>query len=380
MIKQGGAESQFTLEYINPLSEEISFEAGYVLETRKEDMDFYGETLNPQTNLWDKDFAKSNRFVYNENIHVLYSNYKQEFEKFGFLAGLRAEQAYVDANQITTDTTLKNHYFRLYPTLHLAYKITDKHELQLNYSHRIRRPEGDELNPFPEYKDPYNLQIGNPHLKPADVHSIEAGYQYKKNNTTFLSTLYYRYTYNDFTELTKYLNDSVKVTTRENLAKSSSAGIELVLSIRIGDFATINLGTNTFYQTIDATSLGYSDHKSAISWSANLSTGLNLTKSTVLQLTSNYRAERLTPQGKQLPSFVLNTGLKQELFKKKGAFILTVSDLFNTMQNKTVIDTPELYEKTIRKRSARMVYAGFTYTFGNQKKGKDIQLKYDNQL
>jgi hypothetical protein len=76
----------------------------------------------------------------------------------------------------------------------------------------------------------------------------------------------------------------------------------------------------------------------------------------------------------------MNTGLKQEVFKKKGAFILTVSDLFNTMQNKTIIDTPELYEKMIRKRSARMIYAGFTYNFGHQKKGKDIQIKYDNQL
>jgi outer membrane receptor protein involved in Fe transport len=380
LIKQGDGESQFTLEYINPISEDISFEAGYIIESRKEDMDFFGEKLNPLSNIWEKDISKSNRFVFTENIHVLYSTWEQEFEKFGFLAGLRAEQANVDANQITTDTLLKNHYFRLYPSLHLAFKITGNHELQLNYSHRIRRPEGEELNPFPEYRDPYNLQIGNPYLKPTDIHSIEMGYQYKKNNTNFLSTLYYRYNYNEFTEITKYLNDSIKVTTRENLSKSNSAGLELVLSTRIGEFATVNLGSNTFYQTIDASSLGYSNKKSAISWSANLSTGLNLTKSTVLQITSNYRAERLTPQGKQLPVFVMNTGLKQEVFKRNGAFILTVSDVFNTMQNKSIIDTPELYEKMVRKRSARMIYAGFTYNFGHQKKGKDIQIKYDNQL
>jgi outer membrane receptor protein involved in Fe transport len=121
----------------------------------------------------------------------------------------------VDANQITTDTLLKNRYFRLYPSLHLAYKIAENHELQLNYSHRIRRPEGEELNPFSEYRDPYNLQIGNPYLKPTDIHSIEMGYQYKKKNTTFLSTLYYRYNYNEFTEMAKCLNDFIKVTTSD---------------------------------------------------------------------------------------------------------------------------------------------------------------------
>jgi outer membrane receptor protein involved in Fe transport len=301
--------------------------------------------------------------------------------KFGFLAGLRAEQAYVNSNQVTTDTVMKNQYFRLYPTLHLSYKITDIHELQLNYSHRIRRPEGDEMNPFPEYQDPYNLRIGNPHLKPADIHSVELGYQFKKKSTTFLSTLYYRYTYNSMTDITKYINDSVKLSTRENLSKSTSAGLELILSTSIGKIANINLSTNTYYNTIDASSLGYSQNKATIAWSANLSAGINFTKSTVLQLTSSYFAERLTPQGKQLPSFVLNTGFKQEFLKRKAAFIITVSDVFNSMRNKTIIDTPELYEKIVRKRSARMIYVGFSYTFGNQKKkDKDNSIKFDNQI
>ena len=85
----------------------------------------------------------------------------------------------------------------------------------------------------------------------------------------------------------------------------------------------------------------------------------------------------LTPQGKQLPSFVINTGFKQELFKRKLALIVTVSDVFNSLRNNTIIDTPELYEKIVRRRSARIIYAGFTYTFGKQKK-KEIE--YDNKL
>ncbi|MDP4271731.1 MAG: TonB-dependent receptor, partial [Bacteroidota bacterium] len=223
--------------------------------------------------------------------------------------------------------------------------------------------------------------IGNPHLKPADIHSIELGYQFKKNKTTFLSTLYYRYTYNSMSEITRYMNDTVKLTTKENLSQSRSAGLELILSTSIGNFANINLSTNTFYNTIDASNLGYSQNKSIIAWSANLSSGFNLTKSTVLQLTSNYTAERLTPQGKQLPSFVMNAGFKQEIFQKKGALILTVSDVFNSLRNSTVIEMPGLYEKISRKRSARMIYAGFTYSFGNsKKKTKDSPMKFDDQL
>jgi len=377
LIKQGDNESQFSVEYVNPISKNIKIDAGYILESRKNDMDYFGENYNPLTSLWMKDIVKSNHFIYKENIHVLYGTYEQELGKFGFLAGVRAEQAFLDANQVTTNAIIKNKYFRIYPSLHLAYKLNDLHELQLNYSHRIRRPEGDEMNPFPEYSDPYNLRIGNPNLKPADVHSIEFGYQYKKKSITFLSTAYYRYTYNGMTDITRFINDSVKLTTRENITKNSSAGLELVLSATIGKLANINLSTNAFYNTIDASGIGYSQKKSIIAWSANLSTGINLSKSTVLQITSSYVAQSLTTQGKQLPSFVVNTGFKQEFLKRKLAMTITVSDVFNTLKNTTIVDTPELYEKIIRTRSARIIYAGFTYTFGNQKK-KEIE--YDNRL
>ena len=378
LIKQADNESQFSVTYSNPVSENIKIETGYVLESRKNDMDFFGEYYDPISDLWVKDIVKSNHFIYKENIHVLYGTYQQQLGKLGFLGGIRVEQAFLNANQITTDTIMKNNYFRIYPSLHFTYKLSDLNELQLNYSHRIRRPEGDEMNPFPEYADPYNLRQGNPKLKPADVHSVELGYQYKKNNTTFLSTIYYRYTYNGMTDITRYLNDTVKVTTRENLTKSGSAGLELVLSKTFGTLGNINLSTNTFYNRIDASNLGYSSNKSIITWSANLSAGINLSKSTVLQITSSYSAESLTPQGRQLPSFVINTGFKKEFLNRKLVLIATVSDVFNSLKNRTIIDTPELYEKTIRTRSARIIYAGVTYSFGNQKKKKEIE--YDNKL
>jgi outer membrane receptor protein involved in Fe transport len=378
LIKQGDNESQLSVEYVNPVTENAKIETGYILESRKNDMNFFGEFYNLLTDFWTRDIVKTNHFIYKENIHVLYGTYAQEIGKLGFLAGVRAEEALLDANQITTDTIVKSSYFRIYPSLHFTYKLNELNELQLNYSHRIRRPEGDEMNPFPEYADPYNLRMGNPHLKPADVHSIEFGYQYKKNSTTFLSTLYYRYTYNGMTDITRFINDTIKLTTRENLTKSGSAGLELVLSKAIGTLGNINLSTNTFYNSIDASRLGYSKRKSIISWSANLSAGINLSKSTVLQITSGYVGESLTPQGRQLPSFVVNSGFKQEFYNRKLVFIATVSDIFNSLRSNTIIDTPQLFEKIIRRRSARIIYAGITYTFGNQKKKKEIE--YDNRL
>ena len=91
------------------------------------------------------------------------------------MAGLRGEMAHIKSKLISTDTIIPNNYKNVFSTLHTSYKLNDNHELQLNYSARINRPEGDDLNPFPEYQDPLNVHSGNPYLKPEKIHSIESG-------------------------------------------------------------------------------------------------------------------------------------------------------------------------------------------------------------
>ena len=223
LIQQGDNESQLYIEYKNTLSDKTKFETGYILETSLNDQNFYGESFDQSTTTWIKDIQKSNHFKYLQNVHALYVTLEHTFGKFGILAGLRAEQAFAKSHLITTDTIIPNNYFRLYPTIHVSYRVNENNEFQLNYSHRVNRPEGDELNPFAEYADPLNLRVGNPHLKPEDIHSIEAGFSYKRNTTTFIATLYDRYTYNGKTQITRYINDSILLTTRENLSKSNSA-------------------------------------------------------------------------------------------------------------------------------------------------------------
>ena len=374
-------DTEFSAEYSLPLGEDRKFEAGYIFQNVSNDLNLIRDTtrtVNPDS--WFNDLQRSNRFIRSESTNVLYATYEQEIGKFGFLVGLRAEHTTTRANLVTLDSIINNNYFRLYPTIHASYKLGKMHELQLNYSHRIRRPEDEELNPFPEYQDMRNIRAGNPLLLPEDTHSFEFGYQYKNDATTFLSTLYYRNSYNLVTNIIQDLGNAVYKTTLENLSQSQAAGLELILSSGIAKFMTFNIATNAFYNTIDASSLGYSSNKSNIAWSANANVNFNLTKSTVWQFTSNYTAETLTPQGKRVPSFVLNSGLKQDLFKKKGALILTVSDIFNSMRYQTEIDIPTMKRIEIRRRSSQTIYLGFTYNFGGSDKKQKDNMKFDNAL
>ena len=381
LIKNSARTQEVIIEYTRPLAGDARLEAGYNLTDDRFAADFRGEFADPVTGRFVLDTTKTNSFKHDRTVYAFYVTYARTFGRFGFMAGLRPELTYGQSHLVNTGATIPNDYSRVYPTLHLAYKLTDRHEFQFNYSHRVRRPEIDDLNPFAEYADPFNLRAGNPRLLPEDIHSVEAGYNYRQGDTSFTSTFYDRRTYHGFTNFTTDLGGGVLLTTHENLATSNAAGLELTANTDLGSLVSLNFSSNTFYNTIDASNLGFSSRKSDVSWLAKLGVTLHLPRNTQVQFNTNYASARLTPQGDRRPTFVANLGVRRDFWSKKAAVVLTVSDLFNSLQETNVLDTPLLHEETVRRRSARIVYVGVIYNFGKPaKKSKDDPLKFDNSL
>lgn len=368
LIKQTTDVKNLLLNYENPLSENTKLEAGYDGQFNKDDMDFYGA-----------DVLRTNHFIYHERIHAVYSTFSHEVNKISIMVGLRAEYTDLKSALVSAGTSIPNHYFKVYPTLHFSYKLNDHKELQLNYSRRVRRPEGDDLNPFAEYADPTNIRVGNPYLLPEIIHSVEAGYLWRKNGLSILPGIYYRYTANRFTSITSPLNDSVLVTKQENLANDKAMGADVVVSGNISSKINMSLTPNIFYNQIDASNLGYSNKKSTITWSTNFNMGYLITNTLSFQLNSIYKSSRLTPQGIFLPSFVMNAALRKDVFAKKGSIYLAGSDLFKTQRQEVDLQGPYLVHHVKTNSNSRMVYLGLSYNFGSvPKKKKEVQ--FDNSL
>ncbi len=381
LVRNAVETGEALVEYARPLGDAGRLEAGYNLDDERYGAVFRGEFLDPATGRFLLDPARTNAFDYDRAVHAVYATYARTFGAFGFMAGLRPEFTRGRFHSVTTGATGRDDSTRLYPTLHLTHHLTDRHELQLNYSHRVRRPEIDDLNPFPEYADPFTLRAGNPHLRPEDIHSIEAGYSYHQGDTTLTSTVYDRRTYHGFTNVTTDLGGGVLLTTHANLATSNAAGLELTANTDLGKLASLNFSSNTFYNTIDASNLGYSASKSDVSWLAKAGVTLHLPRDTQVQLNANYSSARLTPQGERRPTWVANLGVRHDFAKKQAAIVLTVSDLFNSLKETNVLETPLLHEVITRRRSARIVYLGFLYSFGSPaRKTREDPLKFDNSL
>jgi outer membrane receptor protein involved in Fe transport len=380
LIQQGTKQNQLTIDYSNQLSEDSKLEAGYDGLYTKVDLNFYGEYYDEAKNAFVKDAEKSNRFIYNEDVHALYGTYQKSFEKFGYEIGLRSEAVFTKSHLADLDSFVNNNYFKIYPTVHLSYKLKESSELQLNYSKRVNRPEADELNPFPEFQDPRNLRAGNPKLLPEIIHSTELGYKWQNKHFTFVPSIYYRYKQNGFTSVVIPLNDTTLLSTTQNLSNDQSAGLETILSAKAGNFFNATLSTNIFYNRIDASNLGYIQNKSIYSFSSNLSSSFTITKTTMLQISSNYRSARLTPQGKTYPTIVVNSGMRQDLLKNKLSVTLTASDIFSSLRQKNELQTPYLQQVSINRRDGLIVFLGLSYRFGIIKKDKEEKLQFDNSL
>ena len=213
------------MEYALPLDNNAKLESGYAREGEKLDAHFFGNFFDPVAGAWTVDPASTNHFIYKNTVHSLYGTYGRPWDQFGFLAGLRLEQSYIHTNQVTANLSNSTNYFRVYPTLHLNYNLTEASQLQLNYSRRVHRPDPEDLNPYPEFQDPFNLRAGNSKLQPEDIQSFEAGYQYKKDMATYLVALYYRHLSHGITDVTRYIDSNTLLTTKENLASNQSGGV-----------------------------------------------------------------------------------------------------------------------------------------------------------
>lgn len=380
LIRPTNTSTDLSVDYSRKMGE-AKLDAGYSGEIEKDDMNFLGQYLDPVSGSWLVDPTETNRFIYRGSIQAVYATYGGPVGKFTLLAGLRLEETYTDANQVTTQVRYKGDYLRLYPSLHSAYDLSATGQLVLNYSHRVHRPDSEDLNPFPEYQDPLNLRAGNPLLKPEETHSLEAGYQYRKDDTNFLVAAYFRDTYNAFTTVSRYIDSVTLLTTEENLASSLSEGTEVIYSTPLGRSLTLNLSADAYESQVDATNLGYPGNRSALGWDAKLSTEWRTSKVDAVQFNLNYSGRRLTAQGFRLPNYVANLGYRHQFKGKNLAFVLTISDLLDSLKERTVIDTPVLQDFLTRHRSSRIVYAGITYNFGRPAKAKkDDALQYDNQL
>lgn len=377
----------FTMQtdLVQPVGNGGRIETGLKAMTRSQDNDYIFRSLI--SNTWTPDLMRNNNFIYSEQQFSAYAIYSNTFAdgKFSYQGGIRAEQAFTDADQkATNDAPIKRDFLNFFPSAHIKWEINEKNSAQVAYSKRVNRPNTRFLNPFIDYTDPLNLSMGNPWLNPELTNSFEISYYYNLPKTKLNATVYQRYTTDIATRIVEVDNEGIAWSTFQNIDKSNITGFEGVVSQTIAPWWKVNGNFN--YSQIKLTS-SFLDEKSSKgdSWSVRGTSSWNIGKNVELQATGNYRSPSVSVggsmrfwqsgggQGTTEAMYWFDLGMRINVLKNKGSINIRVSDILNSMNFKSQTWGDNFTSSIQRTRESRIIFVGFSYRINEYKARKDKQ-------
>jgi outer membrane receptor protein involved in Fe transport len=405
----GGGENRFftaQTDYINPVTENIKWEAGLRAQVRKFSS-FQHNAFNtvPVPQL-------SNDFEYTDHVYAGYVTYSQKIkETFSYQLGLRAESSGYDGKQIGKDAYTNDFPISLFPSVFLSKTLEHKQDLQLNYTRRINRPNFFQLMPNTDYSDPLNFQTGNPGLKPEFTHSLELSYMktYGKKSNTFLATLFGKYTTNlisryQYPGKLGQFPDSVYIATYVNASSAYASGLELIFRNNLTKWWDVTTSTNVYYSKINGSNVVANLENERTSWSAKMNHNFKFNKGWSVQISGDYQGKSALPvstsnsgsggggggfggggggrgggggggfgggqptttQGYINANYGVDMGLRKDIAIKKNTATISVnwSDVFRTRRYFVHSESTGFVQDDWRRRDPQVVRVNFSYRFG----------------
>ena len=369
-------EWEFQLDYQNKINDNTKFEAGYKGNLGRENSPVKTYSgLNESSAVFDNSLY--NRFIYNQDIHALYTTYSGRISKLGYQLGLRGEYSKVNTRSedyANKSIPFSTDYFSLFPSAFISYALPDNNEVQLNYTRRISRPWGGQLNSFKNITDSTNISFGNPELNPEYSNAFELNYIKNWENHMLSFSGYYRTT-DDVIQSIRYLDGNVMKTTYDNVAKSQSAGVELVGKDKLFKILDLTTTVNLFYYKLDgfsylpegSTTPVVGNASENFSWNARMIANVLLPQSISLQVTGGYNARQIVAQGTQKASYSLDAGLRKSFMNKKFSLSINARDILNSRIQHTLTSGTGFIQDSKSWRNGRQVGFTLTYNFGNMR-------------
>ncbi len=350
-------------DYVQPFGTSAKIEAGLRSSFREFDNDFIYAVLDVRTNNFKVDLRRSNRFVYDENVHAGYVNWGQKWNSWNILAGIRAEYTDIVIDQKTKANPITRGYLNWFPSIFLNHQINKEQQFQVNFSRRINRPSYRALNPFVNTNDLLNLSTGNPFLQPENVNSFELTHLFYKKDFSINSTLFYRNIQNSVARVRQIIGGDTTLTTFQNLNQNNSYGLELILSQRLAKWLRTNGNISVFQSDLQGQTQAGNFKRSNLSVTARLNFQVKASKSLAIQFSHNYRSPLLTPQGIVSTIYTADLGAKYDVYKGKVSINLRVNDIFNTQQQSTLTEGLGFTATNFKKNETRFAMLGIQYRF-----------------
>jgi len=343
---------------------ETGFKTSYVKSDN--DIEFYNHSTSPAV----RDTNKSNHYIYKEHIYAAYGNVSKKWNKLKTVLGLRIEKTDVTGTQLTTAQINNRQYTQLFPSAVFSYEFTTDHNIEVNLSRRINRPNYQQLNPFKYYINATTYRVGNPDLNAQTSQNYELTYSFKSK---YIATLSYSKISNNITTVIKPVlenGENITVQTEENLKSASYYSLNLILPLKLTNWWDINNSANFYYGSYTGNVSGTQiNNIGNFTFDMNSIHTLKLGKNFVAELAANYKATEVYAFARISPYWYLNIGL-QKKFKDKNTLKLALSDIFNSNNIKGLTVYNNYKENFKTRREPRILMLSYSYNFGSTKTGQ----------
>lgn len=367
------------VDYTNQLNEMFKLEAGY-----NGDYSYEDTPTDTYTGSSASDIVQNqqlyNRFIYRNNISAFYVTFGGKVKNFSFSAGLRAETWQVRSRSLAFGETesdvpeFKKNNFALFPSAFVSWSLPHDNEMQLNFTRRIRRPWGGQLNSFHDISDPTNVSYGNPELQPMYSNAFELNY-IKSWTYHMISLSAYVRTSTDMMNRISYLDGDVMYSTWANIADQVNSGCEIVaknslLKGKLDITTTVNLYNNQIsawdynFKAESGNLIPLSGEKqNSFAWDARMMASVRLPWSLSFQATGNYNSKSLSAQGSRQGGWSVDLGARKTF--GPWSVSLNCRDLFDSRRFKSTTNGPDYTQHSERWRNGRTVRLTVKFSFGN---------------
>ncbi len=390
----------FKTDYVNEYDGSQKFETGVRFSHKSQNSLADYLVYDPVLSQWVDNAATRNKFNYKEYLYSAYTTYMKRWGDFGAQAGLRVEHATIEPLLLMTNTSYKNSYLSLFPSMYLSYNIDMVHEFLFNYSRRIDRPNERQLLPYFDVSDSLNIQSGNPRLKPQYIDSYELGYSTLIGMSSYSTTFFFKQTDGMISSVVNLQPNGSIISTFENIARGRNYGVELMTTQPVTDWFRFNWSLSYYRNTVQGSYGATQIDLDNISWNTRGSANISFFSTYQLQVMGNYRAAgyssggwggggghghgggggggMVSAQTKSGEMYSMDMALRGDYFNRKLSVILRVQDVLDSRKFNSETITPSYYQKSYRKPQSREIYLGITYRFNYN--DRDRQMDEDDDM
>ena len=391
---------EIKLDYENKITDAFKLETGYNGFFSKENTPnemWRDSTWSGEGRYIDSTYY--NRFIYENTTHAVYVTANLTLGKLGIMAGLRGEYWKVYTESLDWSNNGKKaksrpyekDFFQLFPSLFMSYQLTESQQLQLNYTRRLRRPWGGQLNSFKNTSDPTRVSMGNPYLTPEYSNSFSLNYLKTWEQHSLLVSAYYRPT----TDVMQRINyrgvDGLMYSTSMNMAKSQSSGLELTAKNKLFKIVDLNTNVNAYYYKLDGFSHNISidaEGRPEVSgtgegvqtvtgassenftWNARMTASIRLPYDISIQTSGRYSSRAVIAQGYRPSSYQVDFGIRKNFLNRLFTLSINCRDVLNSRYFESYRSGNGFEEHDLRRRGGRKVNFNLTWNFGNGGKKK----------